>query len=43
MPVILATQEVEIGRISVQGHPRQKDSETPISTIAGCGGSRFSS
>jgi hypothetical protein len=30
--VILATWEAEIGRITIQGHPRQKGHETPIST-----------
>jgi hypothetical protein len=29
MPVIPATQEVEIGKIEVQGQPMQKVSETP--------------
>jgi hypothetical protein len=29
-PVITATREAEIGRIMVQGQPRQKVSETPI-------------
>jgi hypothetical protein len=31
MPVIPATQEVEIRKIEVQGQPGQKVSETPIS------------
>jgi hypothetical protein len=30
IPVILATQKAETGRIKVQGHPRQKVSKTPI-------------
>jgi hypothetical protein len=30
--VIVATQEVEIGRTEVLGQPRQKVSKTPIST-----------
>jgi hypothetical protein len=30
IPVIPTTQEAEIGRITVQGQPRQKVSETPI-------------
>jgi hypothetical protein len=29
MPVITATQKVEVGRIMVQRQPRQKASETP--------------
>jgi hypothetical protein len=32
MPAILATQEEEVGRILVQGQPRQKVQETLIST-----------
>jgi hypothetical protein len=32
MPVIPATQEVEIRRTVVQGQPREKVSETPTST-----------
>jgi hypothetical protein len=31
-PVILATQEVEIRRITVPGQPRQKVRKTPMST-----------
>jgi hypothetical protein len=30
MPVIPATQKVEIGRIAVGGQPRQKAQETPL-------------
>jgi hypothetical protein len=39
-----ATQEVEIGRILVQGQPTQKVSEISISKIkkAGCGGTHTS-
>jgi hypothetical protein len=33
MPVILATRETAIGKIKVQGHPRQIVGETPISKI----------
>jgi hypothetical protein len=33
MPVIPAIWEVEIGRITVQGQPRQKVSETPLISI----------
>jgi hypothetical protein len=33
MPVILATWEAEIRRITVQGQPRQIAGETPISKI----------
>jgi hypothetical protein len=32
-PLILATWEAEIGRIVVQGQPRQIAGETPISKI----------
>jgi hypothetical protein len=31
MPVISTTWEADIGRITVQGHSRQKISKTPIS------------
>jgi hypothetical protein len=33
--VILATWEVEIRKILVNGHPRQKDSESPTQPISG--------
>jgi hypothetical protein len=33
-PVILATKEVEIGRISVGGQSRQKVCQTPSQTVA---------
>jgi hypothetical protein len=33
-PVILATQKVEIGRITVQSQPEQKVLETPSQTIS---------
>jgi hypothetical protein len=32
-PVILATWKTEIGRIAIQGQPRQIVQEIPISTI----------
>jgi hypothetical protein len=35
MPVILATGQAEIGRIIVQGHPRQIFHKTPSHPMAG--------
>jgi hypothetical protein len=35
LPVILTTWEAEIGRIIVQGQPRQKVCKTPFKPIAG--------
>jgi hypothetical protein len=32
IPIIAATQEVEISRIMVESHPGQNNSKTPIST-----------
>jgi hypothetical protein len=44
MPVILATQEVANGKITVQGKPRQKFTRPPFLTEkAGCGGMYLSS
>jgi hypothetical protein len=42
-PVILAIWETEIGRIKVQGQPRQNVSKTPSQPIARHGGSHLSS
>jgi hypothetical protein len=33
MPVILATEEMKIGRIAVQGKPQQKVCETPSQPV----------
>jgi hypothetical protein len=44
IPVILATREVEIGKIIVTGQPRKKNCETPSQQQkAGCGGMHLSS
>jgi hypothetical protein len=41
-PIILATWEVEIGRIMIQGQPRQKVSKTPSQPMTGYGGTCLS-